>query len=359
MGDVFPRIRVAAVQAASAFLDRDASVAKACRLIREAGAGGADLIGLPEGFIPAHPVWTHFHACSSRQSMIWNRELFQNAVEVPSAATAALGSAARDARAFAVVGVCEKEPGRIGTMYNSQLFFDPSGRLLGRHRKLVPTQGERMVHTGGRGDSLHVFEAAFVSEASSGSGGARVSGLICGENSNPLAVYTLIARGANLHVASWPPHFNPGPDMAEIVLIASRALAYQAKAFVINAVGEVSEEMLRALPATDADRAFLERAHQGSSIVGPTGRLIAGPMGRGEGILYADADLGEIVGPKIVQDFAGHYNRQDIFRLTVGGRVPRPGVDAVEGGAGECADPVAAAAAGERRIARRPGLRRR
>jgi aliphatic nitrilase len=244
--------------------------------------------------------------------MAWNKELFRNAVEVPSPATEALAQAAREARINVAIGVCEKEAGQMGTMYNSLLFFDREGRLIGRHRKLVPTQGERMVHTGGFGDSLQALPMDF----------GRMSGLLCGENSNPLAVYALIARGTNVHVCSWPPHFNPGPDMASIVLIASRAIAYQAKAFVINAVGVVSDQMRKILPASDVDRAFLERVHDGSSIIGPYGQILAGPMGREEGILYADADLNDIIGPKIVQDLAGHYNRADILQLHINAAVP-------------------------------------
>jgi nitrilase len=307
MDDRYPKIRLAAAQAASVFLNRDASIAKACEIIREAGAGGADVVGFPEGFIPAHPVWTHFHPGVSRLSMGWNKDLFRNAVVVPSPATDALGQAARDAHIYVVIGVCEKEPDFIGTMYNSLLFFDREGRLIGRHRKLVATQGERMVHTGGFGDTLQAWPTDF----------GRMSGLLCGENSNALAIYALIARGTNVHVCSWPPHFNPGPDMASIVLIASRALAYQAKAFVINAVGLVSDEMRQLLPVTDADREFLDHVHGGSSIIGPTGQILAGPMGLEEGILYADADLDDIIGPKIVQDFAGHYNRADILQLHI------------------------------------------
>jgi aliphatic nitrilase len=335
VGDSYPKIRLAAVQAASVFLNREATVEKACALIREAGAHGADVIGFPEGFIPAHPVWTHFHPCSGRRSMVWNRELFKNAVEIPSPATEALCRAVRDARAYVVIGICEKEPGRFGTMYNTLLFIDRRGEIMGRHRKLVPTQGERMAHACGTGDSLYAYPTDF----------GRLSGLLCGENSNPLAVYTLIARGTNVHVASWPPHFNPGPDMAEIVLIASRALAYQAKAFVINAVGEVSDEMRELLPLTEEDKAFFDHTHGGSSIIGPYGQILAGPMGRGEGILYADADLEDIVGPKIVQDFAGHYNRFDLFELRIRARAPQRLVVEGEDASAE-SSPTAPAGAG-------------
>ncbi len=118
MGDVYPKLRVAAVQAAPAFLNREASVEKACRLIREAGRNGAQVIGFPEGFIPAHPTWYHFHAATAPKAVKFAAELFKNSVEIPSAATDALCRAARDANAYVVMGLCEKLAGTDGTMYN-------------------------------------------------------------------------------------------------------------------------------------------------------------------------------------------------------------------------------------------------
>jgi nitrilase len=122
MGDNYPKTRVAAVQAAPAFLNREASVEKACRHIREAGANGAKVIGFPEGFIPAHPTWYHFHPPMSQKGFGYAVELFKNSVEIPSPATDALCQAARDASAYVVMGLCEKLPGTNGTMYNTQLF---------------------------------------------------------------------------------------------------------------------------------------------------------------------------------------------------------------------------------------------
>ena len=105
MGDRYPQLRVAAVQAAPVFLNREATVEKACRFIREAGEHGAHVIGFPEGFIPAHPVWFHFHPVLSPKSLEWGTELFKNAVEIPSPATEALCQAAREARTYVVMGV--------------------------------------------------------------------------------------------------------------------------------------------------------------------------------------------------------------------------------------------------------------
>jgi aliphatic nitrilase len=202
MGDVYGIVKVAAVQAASVFLDREGSTAKACRLIREAGRNGARVIGFPEGFIPAHPVWYHHHSATGAISNKLATELFKNAVEIPGPETAALGEAARDANAYVVVGACEKIPGTIGTMFNTQIYFGPDGSLIGKHQKIMPTVGERLVHMGGYGDTFGAFPTEF----------GPMSALICGENSNPLAVFALTAEGTRIHVMSWPNHFPVSGD---------------------------------------------------------------------------------------------------------------------------------------------------
>lgn len=321
MGDSYRTIRAAAVQAAPEFLDREKSVEKACALIREAGANGAHLVGFPEGFIPTHPLWFHFHPTSSVKSLQFSRELFCNAVEIPGPATEELCRAAREARIYVVMGLCEKTPGRMGTLYNTLLFIDDHGNLLGRHRKLHPTLGERIVHAPGDAEGLRAYPTEF----------GALSGLMCGENSNALSTFCLDAQGTTVHVASWPSHFSLSTNMGDVIEVASRALAYQTKSFVLNAVGGISDRMRELLPLTDEDRAFLCRHHAGASIVSPRGKFIAGPLGPGEGIVYADINMTDIIIPKITQDFSGHYNRFDIFSLSVkaGGYSPlrRPAVE--------------------------------
>src|SRR6195256_1973242 len=184
MGDVYPTVKVAAVQAASVFLNREGSTEKACRLIREAGENGARVIGFPEGFIPAHPVWYHHHAATGALSNRLATELFKNSGEIPGPEIDALGTPARGAHAYVVVGVCEKIPGTIGTMFNSQIYLAPDGTLIAKHQKIMPTVGERLVHMGGFGDTFGAFQTAF----------GPMSGLICGGNSNPPAVFALTAE---------------------------------------------------------------------------------------------------------------------------------------------------------------------
>ena len=315
MGDTYPVVKVAAVQAASVFLDREGSTEKACRLIREAGRQGARVVGFPEGYIPAHPVWYHHHPATSAIANELAVALFKNSVEIPGPEIDALCAAARDANAYVVMGVCEKLPRTIGTMFNTQVYIGPEGRLLGKHQKLVPTVGERLVHAGGFGDTFGAFQTEF----------GPMSGLICGENSNPLAVFALTAEGTRIHVMSWPNHFpTSGDPMRNRVVVDSQAFAQMSKAFVISACGTVDEPMIRMLRAGPEAEKFLRDADccGGSVIVAPNGRMLAGPMGAEEGILYADCNLEIGVLTKLRHDFAGHYNRPDVFQVHVNRAAP-------------------------------------
>jgi aliphatic nitrilase len=311
MGDAFPKLRLAAVQAAPVWMDRDATVDKACALIREAGENGAQFVGFPENFIPGHPNWIYFHPVTSPKSFAWSVELYKNSVEIPSASTDALCQAAAEANVFVVMGLTERRPNQTGTLFNTQLFIDARGSIVGKHRKLVPTIGERVVHAGGGGDTLRTFPSEY----------GPVSGLCCGENSNPMAVSVLAAEYTRIHVACWPNHFIPGNwGMPETALMTSQNVAYVCKCFVVSAASVNSPAMMEALPATAEDRAFLEDPAMsgGSAIVAPSGAVIAGPLpGDQEGILYADVDLEMSVRGRLVQDFGGHYNRPDVLRLLV------------------------------------------
>jgi len=324
MGDIHPKIRVGVVQAAPVFLDREGSASKAVEFIQEAGEKGVDLLAFPEGFIPAHPVWYHFHPATGKQSLAFAAQLFNNSVEIPSSTTDTICTAAARANVNVVMGLCEKLPKTTGTMFNTQLFIGRGGRILGKHQKIMPTVGERLVHTGGYGDTLRVIEMDV----------GRVSGLICGENSNPLAIFALAAQGTQIHVASWPNHFSRNEHaMVDAITFATRSLSYKGSCFVLNACATISDRMRELLPYTDEDRDFLANPENGggSSIIGANSMILAGPMsGSEEGLLVADIDLGDCVQAKLVHDYSGHYNRPDIFTLTVNRAVPRYLHDVVE-----------------------------
>lgn len=311
------RVRVAVAQAAQPFLDRDGCVTKAIQLIAEAGRQGVDVLALPEGFIPAHPVWYHFQPATGAKSLDLATRLFENSIVIPGAETERLCRACASAGVTAVIGVCERRPQTTGTLFNTQLFIDRSGQILGKHQKLTPTVGERLVHCGGYGDTLRVFDTA----------SGRVSGLICGENQNPLAVFALAAGATQIHVASWPNHFSRNEhSMADVVAFATRSLSYECSCFVLNACATVSPEMVSELSYAEGDREFLENPDRrgGSSIIGADSMIIAGPMpGDEQGLLVADIDLSDCVRAKIVHDYSGHYNRADVFSLAINRVAPQ------------------------------------
>lgn len=317
MGDPTTIVKGAAVQAAPVFLDREASVEKAISLIEEAGRNGAEIVGFPEGYIPAHPIWFHFHAGTDRQGTRFAVELFKNSVEVPGPEIGALAEAARRAGTYVVMGVCERLAGTFGTMYNTQVFISPTEGYVGKHQKLMPTVGERLVHRAGGPETFGVFPSPW----------GPVSGLMCGENSNPLAIFALTAEATRVHVMAWPNHFpKPALPMPEIALTAARAFAQMSKAWVISAAAVVDERIRELLPLRDEDRDFLERDDigGGSCIVAPDTRVVAGPtVGHDELILYADMDFDAGIRMKLRHDLAGHYNRPDVFRLLVN-RNPAP-----------------------------------
>lgn len=309
-------IRVAVAQASPEYLDRDASTRKACDLIAEAGAGGARLVAFPEGFIPGHPLWYHFHPATGPVSRDLATKLYRNATTVPGESTDALAEAARAASCYVVIGLCERASAYAGTLYNSQLTIGPDGRILNVHRKLTPTVGERLVHAPGDASGLRVVDTDV----------GRVGGLICGESSNPLSLFTLTAESVQILVISWPDF--PGRAMmprAERALVAGRGASFMTKAYVLNAVGVVNDEMRAMLRATDADESFLgdPSLTGGSSIIGPDGSVVAGPATEKEQLLFADLDLGRCLHEKAVHDLAGHYNRPDVFSLHVDRRPRR------------------------------------
>lgn len=303
---------VAAVQAASVWLDREETIKKACSLIRAAGANGASLIGFPENFVPGHPVWFHFMPASSAASVEFGVRLFDQAVTIPGPATDRLCAAARNAHINVVIGLTEKLPGTLGTLYNTQLFISERGEIVGKHQKLVATITERLVHAPGGRETQRSLELPL----------GTVSSLVCGENSNPLALGRVMAEYPLVHVASWPSFFSP-PSVGGVRAcsqLASCAVAYTCGCYVVASAAIASPEMIGAVATNDDDRAFMQDPDKngGSCVIDPFGQVIAGPLkGDKEDIVYADCSRAACVKAKLTHDHAGHYNRADVYQLSV------------------------------------------
>jgi aliphatic nitrilase len=306
MGDSYPRVRVAAVHAASPFLDREAGVAKACRLIAEAGADGAQLVVFPETFLPGYPfwIWTHTPAMSGELFLRFHA----NSVELRSATTAAIGAAAKQAGCHVVIGISERDG---ATLYNTLVYFDDKGEIIGRHRKLQPTNVERTVWGRGDGSDLRIVETAL----------GRLGGLICWEHAMDLARYALTSQGEQIHIAAWPAisaltHDPSSGVFDNLTEAAARHHAAAGQCFVINAQSVIDAATIEALGFTGRPEMMREGGGW-SAIIGPSGRLIAGPHRDTETILHAELDFAEIIGFKYVSDTAGHYARPDVLQLHV------------------------------------------
>jgi nitrilase len=294
---------VAAVQAAPVFLDREATIEKACGFIAEAGRQGARLVVFPEAYLPTYPDWI-WAVPPGEGSVLDNlyAELLANSVIIPSPATDRLGQAARQSGVYVVMGLSERNAEASGaSMYNSLLYFDDHGEILGKHRKLVPTGGERLIWAQGDGSTLAAYDTPF----------GKLGGLICWENYMPLARYAMYAWGTQIYVAAtW--------DRSDTWLATLQHIAREGRMYVIGCC--------MALRKSDIPDAFdlKERFYAGvddwinvgkSAIVDPDGQFLAGPMIEEEGILYAELDLRRVSGSKWMLDVAGHYGRPDVFEL--------------------------------------------
>ena len=303
--------KIAAVQATPVYLDRDATIEKACDLIAEAGRNGARLIVFPESFIPAYPDWVW--AVPAGAVAVLNEmygRLLDNAVEIPSAATQRLCQAAKRAKAHVVMGMTERNTEASGgSLYNTLLYIDANGEVLGKHRKLVPTGGERLVWAQGDGSTLAVYDTPL----------GRLGGLICWENYMPLARYAMYAWGTQVYVA-------PTWDRGEPWLSTLRHIAKEGRCFVVGCCMALRKADV--LERAEALRPFYEHVPEwvsggDSAIVDPDGEFIAGPLHNEEGILYAEVDPAQMSGPKWMLDVAGHYARPDVFELILHTE-PRP-----------------------------------
>ncbi len=313
MGDDFPKLKAAAVQASPVFMDRDATVEKACRLIEEAGDEGAQLVVFPEVFIPAFPYWApmspsapHDHARRA-----WS-DLYKNSVEIPSESTGKLGAAARRAGATVIMGLNEREVGRSATLYNTLLYLGPDGEIMGRHRKLIPTGHERTVWGRGDGSDLQVYEL---------DNAWRVSGLVCGENLMTLSKATLLAMGEQVHAMVWP-SFRGRADWIQTVC---RAYAIEGQTFVVVACGIHTADNIPDEFPLKSETNF--SGNGGSAIIGPGGNYLAGPTYDNEVILYADLDFDQILAAKSSIDGVGHYARYDVARIALNQRRNSPFVE--------------------------------
>ena len=305
------RYTAAAIQATPVFLDREATLAKAIRLIEEVAADGSRLIVFPEAFIPGYPFWLWRDRPDEMPGLEQKAfaALWSESIDVPGPETEQLGDAARAAASCVVIGVNERESayGR-GTLYNTVLMFDPDGQLIGRRRKLVPTYRERTVWGQGDGSTLDVQETPF----------GRIGAMICWENYMPLARYHQYAQGEQIHVAVTA-------DDSSTWQSLMTAIAAEGRVYVISACQYFAPAQFPDHPYLGGFAAEREALNSGRSvIVAPGGGILAGPLEGGEGIITSEIDLDRVIEEKHSLDVVGHYARSDIFQLEVDKRAALP-----------------------------------
>lgn len=308
------QVKVAAAHVAPVFLDAKATARKACEIIEDAGNDGIDLLVFPESFIPGFPLWAAISA------PIQNHDFFvdfaRESVRVPGPEIMSICAAARDANIIVSMGISEAAPQSVGCLWNSNILIGADGSILNHHRKLVPTFYEKLVWANGDGSGLRVVETHI----------GKIGALICGENTNPLARFSLMAQGEQIHISSYPPTWpthepskNERYDLASSIRIRAGAHSFEAKAFNVVAASRVDETMLDRLSSLGPDmlRVITDSPQGVSMIVGPSGLPIAETSSTDDTILAETIDLADCVVPKQFHDVVGYYNRFDVFDLTV------------------------------------------
>ena len=297
--------KAACVQAAPAFLDKTAGVAKTIRLIEEAAANGATLVAFPECWIPGYPWWIWLD--SPAMGMQFVRKHFENCITADGPESKAIAAAAKANKIHLVLGYSER---CAGSLYIAQLLIGPDGEIIQARRKLKATHVERTVFGEGDGSDIKVHDTEI----------GRLGALCCWEHLNPLTKYAMYAQNEQIHVGSWPSFsvytgaaYALGPVLNNAV---SQVYAAEAQCFVVAPCATVSQEMVDLLCDTPLKQQLLQVGGGHAMIYGPDGAPLNTPLApTEEGLIYADIDVGMIAYSKAAADPTGHYARPDVARL--------------------------------------------
>jgi nitrilase len=295
-------IKIAAAQLSPVFLNMENTVDKVCNAIAEAGKNGAKLIVFPEAFISGYPDWVWFIPPNkSRELGNLYLKLVENAVSIPDATTDRLCKSAKLAKINVVVGMNERNSETSNSsLFNTILFIDDQGQILGKHRKLMPTNCERLIWAQGNGSTLKSYDTS----------AGKLGGLICWENFMPLARNAIYESGAQI-LAS------PTWDKGDNWLGSLQHIAREGGLFVIGNcmtlhIDDIPEELKGIYPE---DEQWISTGE--SCIINPFGKVIAGPLDSKEAIIYAEINLQDVIVAKRRFDVVGHYARPDVFNFNV------------------------------------------
>ncbi|MFN3215838.1 MAG: carbon-nitrogen hydrolase family protein [Acidimicrobiales bacterium] len=292
-------LRVTAVQATPAYLDRGATLDIVVDEITRAAAKGTDLVVFPESFVPGYPDWLWRHNPWSDAD--WYERFQGQAIDMGGTALDGVRAAAEAARVWVALGITERTAS--GTLYNAVAYIDGDGEIAGLHRKLVPTGAERLVWANGQGPMLTVVDI----------GGVRVGSLICWENYMPLARAALYERGIDVLLA-------PTWDNSDEWVPTLRHIAKEGQVFVVGVTAFLrGSDVPRDLPGADeiygGDDDHMSRGN--TTIVAPGGAILAGPLIGAAGSVDATLDLDRIAAGRRAFDPTGHYARPDVLTLTI------------------------------------------
>jgi aliphatic nitrilase len=316
----YPKFRAAACHIAPVYFDVEACVDKACAWIGEAAGKGAELVVFPEAYLSSFPVWSGVWAPVETHEFF--SKLVASSVRIDGPEIRQLRDVAKRHGVFVSLGINEGTANSFGCIWDTNVIIGDDGALLNVHRKLVPTYWEKLTWAPGDGSGLRVVDTRI----------GRIGALVCGENTNALARFSLLAQGENVHVSSfsprWPTHplGEGGYDLEAAIRLRAGAHAFEGKLFNIVASGFLPPEAIDMISrGNQGVRDLLEQSPKSvSMILGPDGSPISETLREEEGIVYADIDLEKCVVPKQFQDVVGYYNRFDVFHLKVNRRALSP-----------------------------------
>lgn len=306
MGSTF---KVASVSASPVFMDLDATIEKAVTIIADAASQGAELVAFPEVFVPGFPYWV-FLDSPMKHSHLY-RLLYKNSLDVTSYHMRKIQETAKMHGIAVSLGFNEVTERQFGTIWNTNVLINEYGNIVSRHRKLVPTFAEKLVWAYGDGNGMGVYRL----------NGMNVGALICGENTNTLARFALLAQGEQVHVASYPAYpfrmdFSERYDIIEAIRIRSASHSFEGKVFNIVSTQVITPAVVELLADTPEKHAILtETGVSFAGVFGPSGRCISEELIDTEGLIVTEINLDAMIEAKQLHDIVGGYNRFDVFKL--------------------------------------------
>ncbi len=296
------KVKVGVVQDSPVFFDKDKTLGKIAELATKYSKQGCELLVFPESFIPGYPRGFSFGAkVGSRtdEGRKLYREYRENGLDLESEDLRFLEELSKSTNTYLVIGATEKVDAN-GSLFCSMIYISPSKGLLGVHRKIKPTGSERIIWGEASGESLTTFQTKV----------GKLGGLICWENYMPFARMAMFQKGVEIYIA-------PTTDSRETWLSTMRHIALEGRCFVLGCNQYFTKSMY-----PEKYRVLLEGEPEeicpgGSAIISPMGKILAGPLLNGSGVLISELDLNEIAQSKLDFDVIGHYARNDIFEFNV------------------------------------------